>query len=99
MSLFVGIIAVFVLFIAAVVLCLTLVPMAVGLLFPLVLLALIAFAFVFWIWMLVDCIRNENISGTERVIWALVIFFTHCLGALIYFFVGRSRSPRASFVR
>ena len=99
MSLFVGMFAAVVLFLVAAILCLTLLPVALGLLLPLVVLALIVFTTIFWIWMLVDCIRNENIGGTERVLWALAIFFTHCIGALVYFFVARSRAPRASFVR
>lgn len=47
-------------------------------------------AFVFWIWMLVDAIKNPRLDSTQRVIWVLVIFFLHALGALIYFFAGRS---------
>jgi hypothetical protein len=46
---------------------------------------------VFWIWMLVDCIRNERLSGNERLAWALVIFFLHVVGALIYFLLGRKK--------
>jgi hypothetical protein len=46
-------------------------------------------AFAFWIWMLVDCIKNEGISGNERIAWVLVIALTHLLGAIIYFFAGR----------
>lgn len=46
--------------------------------------------FVFWIWMLIDSIRNANISGNERVAWVLVIVLTHFLGALIYFVVSRT---------
>ncbi|MDB6108384.1 MAG: hypothetical protein JWR69_134 [Pedosphaera sp.] len=45
--------------------------------------------FAFWIWMLVDCIKNESISGNEKVAWVLVIALTHLLGAIIYFFAGR----------
>lgn len=47
--------------------------------------------FAFWIWMLIDCIKNENISGNEKVAWVLVIALTHLLGAVIYFFAGRNR--------
>jgi type VI protein secretion system component VasK len=43
----------------------------------------------FWIWMLVDCGTNKRISDSQRIVWLLVIIFTHLLGALIYFFVGR----------
>ena len=47
---------------------------------------------VFWIWMLVDCIKNPRLTGNERVIWALVILFLHGIGALIYLLVGRNKS-------
>jgi hypothetical protein len=57
----------------------------------LVFLAVAIAAFVFWIWMLIDCVKNDGLTGTERVIWALVIFITHFLGAVIYFFVGRPK--------
>ncbi len=53
-------------------------------------------AMVFWIWMIVDCVRNSQIRGGAKVLWLLVIIFTHWIGALIYFFVGRMRS-RATF--
>jgi hypothetical protein len=43
----------------------------------------------FWIWMLVDCIKNERLGDNERIVWVLVVVFTHWLGALIYFFAGR----------
>lgn len=49
-------------------------------------------AFVFWIWMLIDCIQNKSLESNEKIIWALVIIFLHFLGALIYFFVTRSRA-------
>lgn len=42
----------------------------------------------FWIWMLVDCLSNETNKG-ERVKWALIIVFTHFVGAIIYYFVRR----------
>ena len=49
--------------------------------------ALLCFAF--WIWMLVDCVKNEGLRDGEKVAWVLVIALTHFLGALIYFFAGR----------
>lgn len=55
-----------------------------------ILIALIAlFLTAFWIWMLVDAILSPNLNDTEKAVWGLVIFFTHFIGALIYFFVGR----------
>jgi len=62
-----------------------------GILFLLFFLALGLLLFVFWIWMLIDAISNNGLSGTEKIVWVLVIIFLHFLGALIYYFVGRSR--------
>ena len=43
---------------------------------------------VFWVWMLIDCVRNETDSN-NRLIWALIIVLTNALGALVYLFVRR----------
>ena len=49
-------------------------------------------ASIFWIWMLIDCLTG-SFRPTEKLLWFLVIFFLHLLGALIYFFVARSGRP------
>lgn len=51
--------------------------------------------FALWIWMLVDCLTNDGISGAEKVAWVLVILFLHFIGALIYLFVGRPKRRAA----
>ena len=56
---------------------------------PVVLLAM-----AFWIWMLVDCATKEPSTGNDKVIWILVIIFTHWIGALIYYFVRRPERKR-----
>jgi len=43
----------------------------------------------FWIWMLVEVLTRETDEGNTRLIWALVIVFTHWIGALIYLFARR----------
>jgi len=48
-------------------------------------------SFVFWIWMLIDAIQNPSLVGNQRIVWVLVIIFVPCIGALIYYFVGRSK--------
>ncbi len=48
---------------------------------------------VFWIWMLIDALTNEP-TTEQKLLWFLVIFFLHFLGALIYFFVRRSARAR-----
>ena len=57
-------------------------------------LALLAFAF--WIWMLVHAITNNGLTDVEKLIWVIVMLFTHFIGALIYFFVGRPKRRTVS---
>jgi hypothetical protein len=47
-------------------------------------------ATVFWLWMLIDALLHEP-STNEKILWFLVIFFLHIIGALIYYFI-RKRS-------
>lgn len=49
---------------------------------------------VLWIWMLIDCASNEPAEGNEKLVWILVILFTHVLGALIYLLVRRPERQR-----
>ena len=44
---------------------------------------------VVWIWALIDCVTKESDEGNNRLIWVLVIVFTHLIGAIIYFLVRR----------
>jgi hypothetical protein len=48
----------------------------------------------FWIWMLVDCARNEK--GTMQVGWILArILGPLCVGALLYLFCRKLRRPKS----
>ena len=49
---------------------------------------------VFWVWMLVDCATKDPSAGNEKIIWILVIIFTHWRGALIYFLVRRPQRKK-----
>lgn len=40
---------------------------------------------IFWIWMLIDCITNNKIRGGGKIFWLLAIFFSHIVGAVIYY--------------
>jgi hypothetical protein len=51
-------------------------------------------ATIFWIWMLVDCATKEPSEGNDKVVWILVIVFTHWVGALIYYLVRRPERIR-----
>ncbi len=54
-------------------------------------LILLAIASIFWIWALIDCATSRNLQPTEKVVWLLVIFFLHLLGAIVYAVAGRTR--------
>jgi Phospholipase_D-nuclease N-terminal len=56
-------------------------------------------AMIFWVWMIVDCVRNSRLQGGVKVAWLLVIIFANWVGALIYFFAGRMRNqaPRSQW--
>jgi hypothetical protein len=49
---------------------------------------------IFWIWMLIDCLSSSMPSG-EKLIWLLVILFTHIIGAVLYYFMARGGSGRS----
>lgn len=58
-------------------------------------LAAAAAATVFWIWALVDCATKEpNEEGTNKIVWILVILFTHFIGAVIYVLIRRPERVR-----
>jgi hypothetical protein len=60
--------------------------------FMLLFLALIGLlAFAFWIWMIIDAIQNKGLTDGEKVAWVVVIVLLHCLGALLYFFIGHPK--------
>ncbi len=59
-------------------------------LFGVILAVILLLTTVFWLWILGDCVRNKSLSRTQKILWFLVIFFTHILGALAYFIIGRS---------
>jgi hypothetical protein len=49
---------------------------------------------VLWIWTLVDCAMHEPAEGNEKIVWILIIVFTHWLGSLIYMLVRRPERRR-----
>lgn len=55
-------------------------------------------ATIFWLWMMIDALTNE--PTTERkILWFLVIFFLHFIGAFIYLIVGRNGRASSSVAR
>ena len=54
-----------------------------------------AVVFIFWLWMLIDCLLKET-DVTQKIIWALVIFFLPCVGSLIHLFVRKIPRGKSS---
>ena len=53
-------------------------------------------ATIFWLWMLIAALANEP-TTEQKILWFLVIFFLHFIGALIYLFVRKSgRAPSST---
>jgi amino acid transporter len=55
---------------------------------PIIFVLVALFAFVFWIWMIVDAAKREF---PDKAIWILVIVLTHFVGALIYYFAVKKK--------
>jgi hypothetical protein len=60
-----------------------------GEVFMLLFAAVVLGASVFWVWMIIECATKEPAEGNDKLIWILIIVFTHWVGALIYYFVRR----------
>ena len=48
----------------------------------------------FWLWMLVDALINEP-DTNQKILWFLVIFFLHFIGAIVYFVVRKGANTRS----
>ena len=57
---------------------------------------IIAAAFAFWLWMLIDCLqrpieRFPNGGESDKLIWCLAIFFVHFIGAMLYYYLVKRK--------
>lgn len=58
--------------------------------------ALCAFVMVYWILMIIDCIKRDNWdSENDKTLWILIILLAGIIGALIYRFVVVSKLGKA----
>lgn len=48
----------------------------------------------FWIVMLIECATKEADTGNTKLVWIIILVFTHIIGALLYFFVRRPERMR-----
>src|SRR3990170_7966192 len=52
----------------------------------------LVFLIVFWLWMLIDCLKRQDDmfkfgGNNARLIWILIIILTGVIGAVIYYFL------------
>jgi len=60
--------------------------------FVILLIILIGLAlWVFWIWMIVDCVKRDFKNDGDKIVWILVLVFLGMLGSIIYFFVIKNK--------
>ncbi len=46
--------------------------------------------FIFWLWMLIDCLKRR-MDKFDKLIWILVLIFLHILGAILYYLLVKRR--------
>lgn len=55
----------------------------------LIVVTLAILSLVFWIVELIDIARREFPDPNNKIVWFLIVFFLHFIGALIYYCVGK----------
>jgi cytochrome c oxidase assembly factor CtaG len=60
-----------------------------AILFTLIAVTLFILGSLFWLWMLVDCPMKESSDGSDKLVWIIIIIFTHFIGAVAYFLFRR----------
>lgn len=48
-------------------------------------------ATIFWIVEFVDALRREFYDPIMKVVWLLLVFFSHVFGAILYYFIGKKQ--------
>jgi len=68
-------------------------------LWPLIIAPLATFFFgiviltsIFWLWMLIDCLKRKKFD--DKLVWVLVLIFLGPIGAVLYYFLVRSKKRR-----
>ena len=51
-------------------------------------------AFLFWIWMIVDCAKRNFKNDAEKIVWIIIVVLASWVGALIYYFVIKTSNEK-----
>ena len=62
--------------------------------FGLVAIIICVLLLIFWLWMLVDCLKRDFKKDYEKIVWVIVMIFLHILGAVIYYFVVKANDKK-----
>jgi len=46
-------------------------------------------ATIFWIWMLIDCLKRKNFK--DKLVWVIVLVFLNVVGAGLYYFLVKRK--------
>ena len=66
--------------------------MAIGFMFfMLIIVILLVLGLIFWIAMIIDCVKRNFKKDSEKIVWILVLIFLGVLGAIIYYFVVKRK--------
>lgn len=49
--------------------------------------AVIVLAIIFWIKMIIDCVKRKFKNENEKIVWIIILAILQIFGALIYYFV------------
>jgi preprotein translocase subunit YajC len=53
-------------------------------------LILIVLPFIFWLWALIDILKND-FKGSNKIVWLLLVIFIPVLGFVLYFLIGKKQ--------
>jgi ABC-type Mn2+/Zn2+ transport system permease subunit len=63
----------------------------IGLVFVLVVIGVISFGL--WLWSIIHCVKNKQLTDSNRIIGIVLIVVLGLLGSLIYLFLPRDQEP------
>jgi hypothetical protein len=47
------------------------------------------FALVFWVWCIIDIVKGEFKSDTDKIVWLLLVILLPFIGSVLYVTLGR----------
>jgi len=56
--------------------------------------AIFILAFIFWIFMIVDCAKRKFKNDSDKIVWILILVFLGIIGAIVYYFVVKREDKK-----